>query len=157
MTRPPLPLGQHGEISVAPKRGQWVARCRLRGFDGVTRKMERAGRTRTAARRALQDELTLPPGCSSRLPGLTITRHHQGFTCVHPSGLPLARSFPRTERGPLGFFPELRTPTGRTYGRTSGRGPISNTDRELRTRHNRPPNCAFTQHARPRVAPHRSW
>ena len=57
MARPPLPLGQHGEISVAPKRGQWVARCRLRGFDGVTRKMERAGRTRTAARQALQDEL----------------------------------------------------------------------------------------------------
>ena len=53
----------------------------------------------------------LPPGCSSRLPGLTITRHHQGFTCVHPSGLPLARSFPRTERGPLGFFLELRTPS----------------------------------------------
>jgi len=48
--------------------------------------------------------------CSSRHSGLTITRHHQGFTCVHPSGLPLARLFPRTERGPLGFFLELRTP-----------------------------------------------
>src|SRR5919112_5442632 len=57
MARPPLPLGQHGEISVAAKRGQWVARCRWRGFDGVTRKIERAGRTRTAARQALQDEL----------------------------------------------------------------------------------------------------
>jgi integrase len=57
MARPPLPLGQHGEISIAPKRGQWVARCRLRGFDGVTRKLERASRTRTAARQALQDEL----------------------------------------------------------------------------------------------------
>src|SRR4249920_1141321 len=34
----------------------------------------------------------------------------------------------------------------------SRRGPISNTDRELRTRHNRPPTCAFTPHARPRVA-----
>src|SRR6478609_7466484 len=57
MARPPLPLGQHGEISIATKRGHWVARCRWRGFDGVTRKMERAGRTRTAARQALQDEL----------------------------------------------------------------------------------------------------
>src|SRR3954470_23712281 len=55
MARPPLPLGQHGEISIAPKRGQWVARCRLRGFDGVTRKLERAGRTRTAARREYFD------------------------------------------------------------------------------------------------------
>jgi hypothetical protein len=57
MARPPLPLGQHGEISIATKRGHWVARCRWRGFDGVTRKMERAGRTRTAGRQALQDEL----------------------------------------------------------------------------------------------------
>jgi integrase len=57
MARPPLPLGQHGEISIATKRGQWVARCRWRGFDGVTRKVERAGRTKTAARLALQDEL----------------------------------------------------------------------------------------------------
>ncbi|MFQ6397573.1 IS3 family transposase [Nocardia sp. KC 131] len=38
-----------------------------------------------------------------------MTRHQRGFTCVHPSGLPLARLLPRTERRPLGFFPELRT------------------------------------------------
>ena len=62
MARPPLPLGQHGEISIATKRGQWVARCRLRGFDGVTRKVERAGRTRTAARLALQEELSRQRG-----------------------------------------------------------------------------------------------
>jgi integrase len=57
MARPPLPLGRHGAISIAPKRGQWVARCRLRGLDGVTRKIEKWGRTRTAARLALQEEL----------------------------------------------------------------------------------------------------
>lgn len=57
MARPPLPLGHHGEISVTAKRGQWVARCRFRGLDGVTRKVERWGRTRTAARAALQDDL----------------------------------------------------------------------------------------------------
>jgi len=33
------PPGHHGEISTAPKRGQWVARCRLRGFDGVTARL----------------------------------------------------------------------------------------------------------------------
>ena len=38
-----------------------------------------------------------------------VTRHHQGFTRVHPSGLPLACG-PRTDRGPLGVFSELRTP-----------------------------------------------
>lgn len=52
----------------------------------------------------------LSPGCSSRLPELSMTRHQRGFTHVRPSGLPLARSLPRTERGPLGVSPELRTP-----------------------------------------------
>jgi hypothetical protein len=40
---------------------------------------------------------------------LLITRHHQGFTVVHPSGLPLACSS-RVEREPSGFFPGLHTP-----------------------------------------------
>ena len=81
----------------------------------------------------------LSPGFSTRLPGLQITRRHQGFIRIRPSGLPLARSLPRTVRGPLGFFPELRTPTGRTRRRTSGRGSVTNTNRELRDRHRRPP------------------
>jgi hypothetical protein len=38
----------------------------------------------------------------------TVTKHHQGFSRLHPSGLPLACG-PRMERGPLGFSPELRT------------------------------------------------
>ena len=58
----------------------------------------------------------------------------------------------RTKRRPFGFFPGLRTPTSRTRRRTPERGSISNTDRELRTRHNRPPTCEFTRHTRPRVA-----
>ena len=40
---------------------------------------------------------------------LLITRHHQGFTVVHPSGLPLACS-PRVEREPSGLSPGLHTP-----------------------------------------------
>jgi len=94
----------------------------------------------------------LSPRCSSRRPGLEITRHHQGFTRVHPSGLPLARLLPQTEQGPLGFYPGLRTPTDTARRRTPGRGSIWNTDRELRTRHDRPPICESTRHARPRVA-----
>jgi hypothetical protein len=94
----------------------------------------------------------LSPRYSSRRPGLEITRHHRGFTCVHPSGLPVARLLPRTEQGPLGFYPGLRTPTDKTRRRTPGRGSIWNTDRELRLRHDRPPICEFTRHARLRVA-----
>jgi hypothetical protein len=59
---------------------------------------------------------------------------------------------PRTEQGPFGFYPGLRTPTDKARRRTPERGSISNTDRELRTRHNRPPTCEFTRHTRPRVA-----
>ncbi|SCE55217.1 hypothetical protein GA0115245_15012 [Streptomyces sp. di188] len=76
----------------------------------------------------------LAPWSSSRHPRLGLTRHHRGFTCVRPSGLPLARLLPRTERGPLGFFPGLRTLTSGTCERTPGRGLISNTDQELRIR-----------------------
>jgi hypothetical protein len=49
-----------------------------------------------------------PAPASHRL-GLNVTGRHRGFTCVHPSGLPLACS-PRMEQGPLGFSPGLRTP-----------------------------------------------
>jgi hypothetical protein len=76
----------------------------------------------------------LVPWSSSRHPRLGLTRHHRGFTCVRPSGLPLARLLPRTERGPLSFFPGLRTLTSETCERTPGRGLISNTDQELRIR-----------------------
>jgi integrase len=57
MARPPLPLGQHGNIKVKREDGRWVARCRVRDLDGVTRRAERWGSSQTAARRALQDEL----------------------------------------------------------------------------------------------------
>src|SRR6476661_2118700 len=56
----------------------------------------------------------LSPRSSSRRPGLEITRHQQGFTCVHPSGLPLARCSPGRNGGPsafsLGFAPPRAGP-----------------------------------------------
>ncbi|MCA1708457.1 MAG: tyrosine-type recombinase/integrase [Actinobacteria bacterium] len=57
MARPPLALGHHGTIKVTREGGQWVARCRVRDLDGVTRRVARWGSSRTAAQRALQDEL----------------------------------------------------------------------------------------------------
>ena len=57
---------------------------------------------------ALQRPVLRPRWCVPSA-GLEVTRHHRGFTRVHPSGLPLACDS-RMEREPLGFPPELRTP-----------------------------------------------
>jgi hypothetical protein len=59
MARPPLAMGTHGSISVKKREvgATWVARCRFRDFDGVTRSLKAAGRSKTAAPAALQDAL----------------------------------------------------------------------------------------------------
>jgi integrase len=57
MARPPLVLGHHGSIKVGREDGQWVARCRFRDLDGVTRRVARWGTSKAAAQAALQDEL----------------------------------------------------------------------------------------------------
>jgi integrase len=57
MARPPLALGHHGSVKITREGSQWAARCRVRDLDGVTRRVERWGASRTAAQRALQDEL----------------------------------------------------------------------------------------------------
>jgi hypothetical protein len=52
-------MGSYGSVSVAKAaRGdRFVAKCRFRDFDGVTRLVERAGRAKTKALTALQDEI----------------------------------------------------------------------------------------------------
>lgn len=53
MARPPLPLGTPGAITVtAAGTGRWVASCRFRDHDGVTRLIRKHGssKTRPAAR-----------------------------------------------------------------------------------------------------------
>jgi integrase len=62
MARPPLPIGTHGEMTVAAtsgRRGRFRARVRVRDIDGVTRQVERVGTSRAAAlnnlRTALRD------------------------------------------------------------------------------------------------------
>ncbi|MDN5854451.1 MAG: tyrosine-type recombinase/integrase [Actinomycetia bacterium] len=57
MARPPLPLGHHGTVMMIKRGKSWAARCRVRDLDGVTRQLERRGPSRTAAQKALQDEL----------------------------------------------------------------------------------------------------
>jgi integrase len=59
MARPPLPLGSWGRIKrteLGP--GNWVAKARVRDLDGVTRLVERAGKTGAAAERSLISTLT---------------------------------------------------------------------------------------------------
>jgi hypothetical protein len=100
------------------------------------------------------------PGPTTRVPIPSSQAHdHEASSEVH-SRSPV-RSSPRPVAPPDGtgalrLLPRAPHPqqTGPTR-RTSKRGPISNTDQELRTRHTRSPICAFTRHARPRVAPHR--
>ena len=68
------------------------------------------GRASAPSRRLpLHSGQPLHPGNATHQPRLTLTRRHQGFTHVHPSGLPLTCG-PRMEREPLGLNPELRTP-----------------------------------------------
>ncbi|WP_429429018.1 IS3 family transposase [Nocardia sp. GAS34] len=64
---------------------------------------------------------------------------------------------PRTERRPLGFFLELRTPTSRTCRRTSKRGSTSNTGRELPVWHSQPPIEKPTHNTRHHVAQHEHY
>jgi integrase len=72
--RPPLRIGQHGKITrVEVGSGVWLARCRFRDLDGVTRRMERmtpAGVTDEYGARAedaLRDAIAArrPPGSGS--------------------------------------------------------------------------------------------
>lgn len=58
MSRPPLPVGSWGDISVARNGEAWTARARFRDFDGVTRQVTRSAKTKGAARTALLDALT---------------------------------------------------------------------------------------------------
>ena len=56
MARPPLPLGTPGTITVTEESpGAWVARCRFRDHDGVTRRLWKQGASKTSARGALYD------------------------------------------------------------------------------------------------------
>src|SRR4029453_12999389 len=54
MGRPPLSVGTSGSISTPPYGTGYRARTRYRDYDGVTRRVERHGRTKGAAERALR-------------------------------------------------------------------------------------------------------
>ncbi len=72
MARPPLPLGTPGSVKVTEARPKaWVARCRFRDHDGVTRQLRAHGSSQTAARNALHQTIKDRQRGSSRADGLT--------------------------------------------------------------------------------------
>ncbi len=87
----------------------------------------------------------LPPGYHIPSPMAYVTRHHQGFTHVHPSGLPLTCSG-RMVRQPLGVNSELHTPplpvthvgAGTGIEHSPGTTPSSEAPFEQSSRHVRP-------------------
>jgi hypothetical protein len=105
-----------------------------------------------AACRLFQRPRPCHPGVASHHPRLSMTRHHRGFTCVRPPGLPLARLLPRMVQGPLGFFPGLRTCTGRTCRARQGGDGHRALARSYTTDIVGPPICELTRDVRPRVA-----
>lgn len=67
--RPPLRIGQHGKISrIHLGNGVWVARCRFRDTDGVTRLVERRGPADEYDKRGKQAEDALVEALAQRHP-----------------------------------------------------------------------------------------
>jgi integrase len=67
-------MGTHGNIRVTKPAGEssFIARCRFRDFDGVTRTLARRGPTKTKALTALQDEIRARTGS----PRSALRAHH---------------------------------------------------------------------------------
>lgn len=58
MPRPPLPVGSYGKIRTYRTGAGWRAMTKFRDDDGVTRPVERSGKTQAAAERELKRALT---------------------------------------------------------------------------------------------------
>ena len=78
---------------------------------------------------AASQRQSLNPATTSHHARLSFTGHQQGFTHVHPSGLPLAHA-PGVEPAALRLSPELRTPPSPAAHVRGGDRP-SSTDLEL--------------------------
>jgi len=85
-------------------------------------------------------------------PELSITRRHQGFTRVHPPGLPPRLVIPWMDQGPLGsspgFAPQQAGPAAHARAGDGHRALA----RSYTTGITRPPNRKLTRNVRPRVA-----
>ena len=85
------------------------------------------------------------PGSRSRLPGLSNNEaSSEGSLAFARPVFPSPGCSPGRNGGPWASPSSFAPPRAGPVGRTSRRGPISNTDQELRTRHRRPPIHEFT-------------
>jgi integrase len=57
MGRPRLPVGTHGKVRCYRTAAGWFATTKFRDYDGVIRRVERSGRTKAAAERALKEAI----------------------------------------------------------------------------------------------------
>jgi hypothetical protein len=80
----PLALGHHGSIKVGREDGQWVARCRFRDLDGVTRRVARWGTSKAGAQAALQDELRKRTGQRTEVLEPNSRFHEAADACTDP-------------------------------------------------------------------------
>jgi integrase len=67
MPRPPLPIGTHGEIRCYQTASGWRANTKFRDHDGVTRRVERTGKTKAAAERNLKTALAERTGPAGQM------------------------------------------------------------------------------------------
>src|SRR6266511_499230 len=96
----------------------------------------------------------LHPGTTTHPAGLYLTRHHQGFTRVRPSSLPL-RLWRSDGAGALGLDPLSFAPRGYPR-RTSGWGRTLDTGPELHPRHRSSSRRVHSQRAPSRRTAHRA-
>ena len=114
----PLAIGLPIPDGIGPRRGFHVPRMRDTTGVGAPSTPRPAVFTRPASQfrsplAASTSGQALPPGCSSRRSGLCVTRRHRGFTCVRPSGLPLARLRPGRNGGPWASPSSFAPPAGK--------------------------------------------
>lgn len=57
MSRPSLPIGSSGKMMLTRSNDGWVAKARVRDLDGVTRLVERSGKSAETAQRKLVSHL----------------------------------------------------------------------------------------------------
>lgn len=136
--RPPLRIGQHGKIKRIFRGGVWIARCRYRDADGVTRVVERRSpgidQHGKGAEDALLESLKLrrPPGVSGDISLDTrvseLVDHHLTLLEEHNRSPATMTTYRSSQRLLLKFSESLRVGDS-----TPGR--INAVIRSIRTEH----------------------